>query len=175
MLTDPNIIIAIFSLMAAALGALVMRELGRGDKMGQRATASSETIAGLMSQLGALRETTRADISRLEADQASCSVSHLALKDTMANNFRSLQDGLDVRLTAQRDATQKLNEAWHGSISSLSLAVARLEATVTGLSAQIQSLTDAERERTRSPQSNDLSITDKLKEFAEFQRLLSKA
>jgi chromosome segregation ATPase len=150
-----------FALFTGALGFLLSRELGRADGVGKKTQQSGETISALS-----------AAVTRLEQDQATCNANHMAHRESVREQFQMHQTAFESRLAAQRDSTHKIQEQWNTAMTSLSSAVARLEATVTSLSAQIESLTDAERQR--SVRTPELSITDKLREFAEMQRLLAK-
>ena len=156
---DPTLTAMAFALFTGALGFLLSRELGRADGVGKKTQQSSENISALSSA-----------VSRLEHDQAACTANHLALRESMREQFQMHQTAFESRLAAQRDSTHKIQEQWNTAMTSLSSAVARLEATVTSLSTQIESLTDAERQR--SSRAPELSMTDKLREFAEFQKLI---
>jgi hypothetical protein len=151
-----------FALFTGALGFLLSRELGRADGVGRKTQQSSETLSALSSA-----------VSRLEQDQAACSANHSALRESMREQFQNHQAAFEARLAAQRDSTHKIQEQWNTAMNSLSSAVARLEATVTSLSTQIESLTAAERSRAAG-HAPEPTLTDKLREFAEFQRLLAK-
>ena len=170
---DPTLIGLAFAVFTGALGFLLSREIGRADGTSNRAIRSSEALSTIASQLESMREATRADICRLEADQATSAATQAALRETMREQFQAHQAAFEARLAAQRDSTHKIQESWNTAMNSLSSAVARLEATVTSLSTQIESLTAAERQRT-AQRSPELNITDKLREFAELQRLLAK-
>ena len=157
---DPTLLAMASAIFTGALGFLLSRELGRADGVGKKTQQSSETLSALSSA-----------VARLENDQVACNANHLALRESMREQFQAHQAAFEARLAAQRDSTHKIQEQWNTAMNSLSSAVARLEATVTSLSTQIESLTDAERGRatTREP-----TLTDRLREFAEFQRLLAK-
>lgn len=169
---DPTITAVAFAAFTGALGFLLSRELGRADGTNNRAIRSSEALSTISTQLASMREGMRADICRLEAEQATASANQSSLREAMREQFSSHQAAFEARLAAQRDSTHKLQDSWNTAMTSLSSAVARLEATVSSLSNQIESLTDAERNRTAS-RTPELSLTDKLREFAEFQRLLA--
>lgn len=171
---DPTLTAMAFAVFTGAIGFLLSRELGRADGTNNRAIRSSEALSTISAQLDSIRESTRADICRLEAEQATANANQSSLREAMREQFQAHQAAFEARLAAQRDSTHKLQESWNTAMSSLSSAVARLEATVTSLSAQIESLTDAERQRTASRGVAELSLTEKLREFAELQRLLSK-
>jgi exonuclease VII small subunit len=157
---DPTITAMAFAAFTGALGFLLSRELGRADGVGKKTQQSGETLSALA-----------ASVTRLEHDQVACNANHAALRESVREQFQTHQAAFEARLAAQRDSTHKIQESWNTAMTSLSSAVARLEATVTSLSSQIESLTDAERARTtlRSPEA---SLTERLREFAEFQRLL---
>jgi chromosome segregation ATPase len=156
---DQSLLVTLIGAVAAAIGFLLSRELGRADGVGRKTQQSSETISALS-----------AAVTRLEQDQATCNANHSALRESVREQFQLHQTAFESRLAAQRDSTHKIQEQWNTAMTSLSSAVARLEATVTSLSTQIESLTDAERQR--SSRAPELSMTDKLREFAEFQKLI---
>ena len=135
---DQTLIVMAAAIFTGALGFLLSRELGRADGVGKKAQQSSETISALTSA-----------VSRLEQDQAACNANHAALRESVREQFQTHQATFEARLGAQRDSTHKIQEQWNTAMTSLSSAVARLEATVT-------------------------SITDRLREFAELQKLLAK-
>jgi len=116
-------------LLAAAIGFLLAREFSRMDFTGSRVGRQGEQMAGVSSDITALRD----DIVRLQ----------------------SADEALTVRLEANRATMATLNDTFMGQLSGVSSSIAKLEATMDALRQTVQGLIDAERERRQPPSQID--------------------
>jgi len=142
---DVAILTGIVGLMAAAVGFLLSRELSRIDTTNLRSGRQGEQMAGVSSDIAALRD----DIVRLQ----------------------SADEALTVRLEANRATLSTLNDTFMTQLASVSSSIAKLEATMGALRETVQGLIDSERERARAAPPSQI---DQLRQFAELLALMKK-
>lgn len=122
----------IVSLLTAACGALIMRELSRNDKVGAKQGMQGENLASIAQSISSMRES----IGRLEKADAACD-----------GKVEAVRQELHDRVERQSTKIQRIEDASASQSAHVTAAISELKATMGAMKESVDRLLAADQAR----------------------------